>query len=67
MDMTLLKAEIEGSGIPIVEVAKNANIKRGTLYYRFEHPETWRVNEMVGIITTLQMPKHKQVEIFGLK
>lgn len=67
MDMKLLQNKIESQGISMSLLAERANISRPTLYYRLDHPETWRVNEMVGIIRTLKLPRRDQAEIFGLK
>lgn len=67
MNMEALRFEIEEYGMPIATLAERSGVPRATIYYRLEHPETWRVDEMMAVSKTLKMTRAKQVEIFDLK
>lgn len=66
MDMEMLQAEINESGLPMTKLAIRSKIPRATLYYRIEHPETWTVKEMIGICKALKLTNAKRKAIFKL-
>lgn len=66
MNMDLLKKEIEKSGMPMTTLSERSRVPRATIYYRLEHPETWKVNEMMGVSKALKLTRSQQVAIFSL-
>lgn len=66
MNMDLLKTEIEKSGMPMTTLSERSGVPRATIYYRLEHPETWKVNEMLGVSKALKLTRSQQVAIFSL-
>ena len=66
MNMDLLKTEIEKSGMPMTTLSERSGVPRATIYYRLEHPETWKVNEMLGVSKALKLTRSQLVAIFSL-
>ncbi len=67
MDMQLLQREIDASGMPMTTISERSSVPRATIYYRIEHPETWKVIEMMSISKVLKLTRAKQIAIFDLK
>ena len=66
MNMDMLRMEIDAAGLSMTKVAERSTVPRATLYYRLEHPETWTVNEMIGVCKALKLTVIKRRAIFGI-
>ena len=66
-DIALLKDRITESGMPMVTVAKRADIGRVTLYNRLNGKGEFTAPEIVGLTKALNLSKADREKIFFTK
>lgn len=63
-DIQALKECIDGSGIPVAEVARRAGILRETLYNRLLGKSEFKASEIASLASVLHMTKAQRDKIF---
>lgn len=67
LNKELLEEKISDSGLPMVTIAKRANIGRVTLYNRLNGKGEFTASEILGLTTALHLTKTEREKIFFFK